>query len=383
MIRVRRILPLAAACLLSSAPALANPPAPLSAARFAFPGSVLTPASAVSAGLALADRWVNADAAVNPAAVATRGVTLSPQLARVSRQDLSSQNREYEQVDLNPDFAGAQLSLPVRGGLVSLYVSQPQLRLEQESFVLGRNGSVGPSAVLKYDAATRETRGGIAFAHGEALRWGVAAELTSRDDRYQVLETSGSPDAGLTDLGMSGTAWGGALGLRWERGVPERGGLVLGGGVHVVAPLSVDVTQSAELASGSARSESTVERGASWEAGASARWTLSPESGVYGSLTRRSAERWEAWGVEASAGQSWGLGIDFRDPETAWGARLGVGQDVQPGTPEPRANALGAGFTWYSGETTLDFGALHRSIERPGMPKMTDDRLVLSVRVAF
>ena len=215
------------------------------------------------------------------------------------------------------------------------------------------------------------------------MRWGVAAEFTSRDDRYQVLETSGSPDAGLSDLTMSGTAWGGAAGVRWERGAGQPGGLVVGGGVHVVGALAVDGTRSADLASGSTRADFTAERGATYEVGAGARWTLSPESGVYGSLTQRSAEKWEAFGVEARAGQSWGLGIDFRDPETSWGARLGVGQDLQPGTPEPRANALGAGFTWYSGETTLDFGALHRAVHRSGAPTCSDDRLVLSVRVSF
>ncbi|MFN8586361.1 MAG: hypothetical protein U0704_01060 [Candidatus Eisenbacteria bacterium] len=383
MTRVRRLLPLAAACLFAASPAFADLPAPLSATRFAFPGSVSTPASAVSAGLALADRWVSADVANNPAAPAARGVVLSPQLVRISRQDLSSQNREYEQVDLNPDFAGAQLSVPMRGLLVSLYVVQPQLRTEQESFVLGRTGSSGPSGSVKYDGSLRETRGGLAVSRGAALRWGAAVEMTRRDDRYQVLETSGSPDAGTSDLTMTGSTFGGAVGVRWERTPEQRGGWVLGAGVHVVPALSLDLTRSSDLNSGSSRSTGTAERGGTFEAGGSARWTLSPESGLFGSFTQRSAEKWDDFGVQAGAAQSWGLGVDFRDPETSWGARLGYGQDLQPGTPEPRANALGAGFTWYSGETTLDFGALHRSVHRAGLPTLSDDRLVVSVRVAF
>ncbi|MBI5170440.1 MAG: hypothetical protein HZA61_13205 [Candidatus Eisenbacteria bacterium] len=383
MTRVRLLLPLAAACLGFAVPCAAGMPSPLTAARFAFPGSVVTPASGASAGLALADRWIAEDVAVNPAARPGRGLTLSPQLVRVSRQDLSAANREFEQVDLNVDFAGAQLSLPVRGFTWSLYASQPQLRVENQSFVLGRSGSTGPSATLQYDGSTRETRGGVAVAKGERVRWGAAVELTSRDDQYQVLETSGSPDAGLRDLTWSGSAFGGAFGLRWERRPNERGGLVVGGGLRLLAPLSVTGTELAELTSGDSRRDFEAERGSTYEAGLSARWTLSPESGVYASGTQRGAEKWDAFGVGAAAGQAWAAGIDYLDPEAVWGGRVGVGLDVQPGTPEPRAKSVGVGIAYHSGETVVDLGVLHRAIARPASPTLSDDRIVASVRVAF
>lgn len=383
MTRVRLLLPLAAACLGFAVPCAADTPLPITAARFAFPGSVVTPVSGASAGLALADRWLNEDAAVNPAARPGRGVTIAPQLLRVSRQDLSASNREFDQVDLNVDFANAQLSLPVRGYTLSLYVWQPQLRVENQSFVLGRTGSVGPSGTMQYDATTRETRGGVAVAKGEGVRWGAAFEMTSRDDEYQVLETSGSPDAGLRDLTWTGNAFGGAAGVRWERRPLERGGLVLGAGLHVQAPLSVSGTESARLTSGSSRRDFDAERGSTWEGGASARWTLSPESGVYASGTQRSAEKWDAFGVSAGAGQSWAAGIDYRAPETVWGGSIGLGLDVQPGTPEPRAKAIGVGISYHSGETLVDLGVLHRAVARSGLPTISDDRIVASVRVAF
>ena len=148
------------------------------------------------------------------------------------------------------DFANAQLSLPVRGYTLSLYVWQPQLRVENQSFVLGRTGSVGPGGTMQYDATTRETRGGVAVAKGEGVRWGAAFEMTSRDDEYQVLETSARPTRDCatsrgraTPSAARPASAGSAVRL-------ERGGLVLGAGLHVQAPLSVSGTESARLTSG-------------------------------------------------------------------------------------------------------------------------------------
>lgn len=379
----RLLLPLAAACLCVALPVHAGLPQPMTATRFAFPGSVPSPASATSAGLALADRWVGEDVASNPAAAPQPGVTLSPLLLRVSRQDLSAANREFEQVDLNFDFAGGQLGTRMRGVNVTLYAYQPQLRLENQSYLLGRVNSTGPRAAVENDGSLRETRLGLALGGGGALRVGAAVEWTRREDRYQFRETSGSPDAGLRDLSFDGSALGGAAGFRWERAPGERGGWVLGGGAHFTGALDVTGVQSADLTSGDSSSDIAASRGSIWDAGASARWTLSPESGVYGTVGTRSGETWDEFGVQAAPGQSWAIGIDFRDRETSWGARVGAGQDVQPGTPEPRATALGAGVSFYSGETVLDLGILHRAVPRPGLPTLSDDRVTASVRVAF
>lgn len=383
MICRRHFLPLAAACLFAADPALAGAPLPLTGARFAFPGSVAGPASAVSAGIALADRWVSEDVAVNPAALASRGVTLSPQLLRVSRQDLSAANREFKQVNLNLDFAGGQLTSRMHGMNVSLYAVQPQLRLENQSFVLGRVTAVGPTASVENDGSTRETRAGFAMGAGSTLRGGIAVEWTRREDRYQFKETSGSPDAGLRTLTFDGSAMGGALGVRWERKPQERGGIVAGGGFHFTGALDVTGQQVNTLTSGDSVMDVAASRGATWDAGASARWTITPESGLYGTLATRSGETWDAFGVQAAPGQSWALGIDFRDRETGWAARAGFGQEVQPGTPEPRASSVGLGMSFYSGETTVDLGVMHRAVSRPGFPTLSDDRLVGSVRVAF
>src|SRR6266404_3351172 len=91
---MRTMAVLAAVALLPSL-ALAQPPVPIDGARYAFPGAVPSPASAISAGLALADRWLGDDPFANPAIPSGRAIAVSGLARRVSRQDLRAENREF------------------------------------------------------------------------------------------------------------------------------------------------------------------------------------------------------------------------------------------------------------------------------------------------
>src|SRR6516225_8424191 len=85
-----------------------TPPPPLADSAFGFPvpGDYVTPATAASAGLALADRWLGSSIYENPSADVPRGIEASPVLQRTSRQDLSSQNHDFEQTFAYFDLAG-------------------------------------------------------------------------------------------------------------------------------------------------------------------------------------------------------------------------------------------------------------------------------------
>ena len=354
----RRLIPLLVVVFATAgASARAAAPPPLDPVRFAFPGSLPAPFSAASAGLAQADRWLGDEPAGNPAAAPARGVLLAPQGLRVSRQDLSADNREFSEQFGYLDFAGGRLTVPVRGLSVSLYAWQPVLRLENSRFFTGRARSVGASAAVVNDGSTREFRSGLALSLGRgATRAGAAIEWSQRSDRYQVRESSGSPDAGLRDLSFDGSVLGGAAGLRWERSPAQRGGLVLGAALHWQGALDAKGTLTNTLLSGDTTIAVPAARAPTWEAGTSARVTLSPDAGVYASVGARAPEKWTSFGLESGTGSSWAVGIDFHDVETPWSARFGLGQDAQPGTPEPRAASVGLGLGWLSGETTFELG---------------------------
>src|SRR6185295_2014612 len=82
----------AAVLVLAISPAGAQTlPPPLSNPQYGFPvpGDYVTPATAASAGLALADRWLGASIYENPAAGLASGVEVTPVFQRTSRQDIS------------------------------------------------------------------------------------------------------------------------------------------------------------------------------------------------------------------------------------------------------------------------------------------------------
>jgi hypothetical protein len=63
--------------------------------------------------------------------------------------------------------------------------------------------------------------------------------------------------------------------------------------------------------------------------------------------------------------------------------RFGIGQERQKDMPEPRAGLLGLGIGWRWEGSGLDFGLLHRSLEREGHPTSSDDRLVATYHLDF
>ena len=79
------------------APVAAAPPEPIDPTLFPFPGAVVGPGSAASAGMALADRWLGDEPLSNPAVRLGREVVLSPALLHMSRQDLRADNRNFDE----------------------------------------------------------------------------------------------------------------------------------------------------------------------------------------------------------------------------------------------------------------------------------------------
>src|SRR5947207_11738661 len=165
-------LAVALACVCPAARAAAPPPLSNPVYGFPLPGDYAAAANATSAGLALADRWLGSSAYENPAARVPQGIELSPLFQRVSRQDLSSENRDFEQTSGFPDFAGASLSFRTKSWGLVLYAWQPVLRLEEQGYSAGP--LVAPAAVQQQDHQ-RELRGGGAVSRGfGALRLGAS-----------------------------------------------------------------------------------------------------------------------------------------------------------------------------------------------------------------
>src|SRR5438067_5385481 len=130
-------LAVAALTLCTAARGAAPPPLANPNYGFPLPGDYATPATAASAGLSLADRWLGESPYENPAARPPQGIELSPLAQRTNRQDLAATNRNVDQTGGYFDPAGAALSLRARGWSFSLYGWQPVLRLEQQSYSAG------------------------------------------------------------------------------------------------------------------------------------------------------------------------------------------------------------------------------------------------------
>lgn len=383
MTRRRLLLPLAALLAAAAVPARAAAPPPVDSNVFAFPGAFAMPASAASAGLALSDRWLGLDPAANPAARPARGVVLAPLGLRTSRQDLAADNREFDEQFGYVDFASGSLSLPFGRHAVTLYAWQPALRRENSSYTSGPAGSP-TSAAVAHDGETRELRAGLAVSHGAgAWRGGVAFEWTQFTESDLTETRSGDPFSGRRLADFDGSAFAGAAGVTYDHGSERPRGWRAGFAAHWDAALDASGLATVDLLATDSTAAIAATRDARFEAGASAAWTLTAESHLYLSLGTRPAETWSEFGVASRTGLLWAAGADYHDAELPWTARLGVGQEQRPGTPEPRAGMIGAGFDWASGETTFSVGLLHRTVERPGAPKLADDRLVGSVAVRF
>lgn len=381
-----RRLCLAAVLALGSAQAADAAPVPYDPARFAFPGSVPSPATATSAGLAGADRWVAAVPGGNPAAApAEQAIVLSPLLQRISRQDLSAANREFSQTTFFLDAASAQWGVSIGEWSVRLEAAQPVLRRETSTFSVGLAEGGPPPAQVQVDAESRELRAGLAIGRTlGAWRLGVAGEWARRDDQYGITEVSGSPDAGERVLAFDGASLGGAIGATWSRAPESRWGTRFGATLRMIGATDGEYTSTSDLLSGSTTTTGDASRESTWEGGVGVRLTVDERGGhAFVSLEGAGAERWLGLGLETEVATRWRLGYAYRDAQTPWALRLGVGQDVQPGSPEPRATAVGVGVGWNEGDFGLDLGVTHRSIRRGDAPTQGDTRIVASLSIGL
>ncbi len=396
----RRMLYLAAVLglLAGTRPALSQTPSPMDPTLYSFPGSVTGTTSAASSGIAAADRWLSDEPFLNPAMPPTRGVSLSPLLQRVSRQDLRAGNR---QLDESPsfDFSGGWAAYAVRRITVAVYGWQPVLRREDLAFIRGEEGT--PPAVIASISTQRESRAGLALAVpiGTQVRAGVAGEWTRRDDDFQYTERSGDPGSGTREATLTGDGFGFALGARGFFPVFGSHSLEVGAAFHAIPALDLTGDQTLSLLTGDSTASYAVRRGSGSEYGAAVAISLSPAVRMMLQAGGRSELAYDPaagsapavvgytppWGgATAGAASQWSLGFEYAEPDVPLQVRGGFGQEVQSGVPEPRAATYAIGFGWrIDRDLTLDLGAMRRGFERAGKATSYDDRVVATVGVRF
>jgi len=372
-----------AVALALAAPAFADaPPPPLGSEVFSFPGSVASPGSAASAGVAQADSWLGDEPFDNPAVGTSRAVSISPLLYHVSRQDLRGLFRSYSEQSAFFDGAGGWVRAGFGSLGVFLYGYQPVLRLEENAYLTGPL-SASPAPV-ENSASAREVRAGGGVSWGTArFRVGVAAEWVNRDDSYATVDKSGSPSAGNFDASFSASAVGGQAGVRIELGPEGVGHLSVGGGVRMVPELEFDGTQTATTVSGTTSGTVTVTRESGIEAGGSVRWVATEQLRVVGGVGGRTGQEWQGFGVTRGSGNRWGIGVDFHDARDPWTLRFGLGQDIESGVREPRNGVIGLGFGWNIEKTELDIAVARHGFQRGDSATSYDDRVILSVVQPF
>jgi hypothetical protein len=364
-------------------PARGQTPTPLSPALFSFPGSVASPASAASAGLALADRWLGEEPFANPAGNVVPRIAASGTMLHVSRQDLRADNRNYDETAAFFDGAGLVGRLPSLGPLdATVYAFQPVLRREDNVFSRGTAtpDPANPPALIESHASQRELRAGLAasVAVGPG-RLGLGAEWTRREDAYQTVEHSGNPQSGTSRLDLSGDGFGLQAGARLDRGDSSAGAFRVGLGVRYLPALDLEASHSEAFLIGTSKDTLHLRREAGWEAGTSASVVVSPAFRALAAFGGRTAQRWDALDQRSGRGWEWKLGGVYHDPIEPWTFRFGLGQERQSGVPEPRANVLGLGFGWQLATATIDLGVTHRTLSREGSPNSFDDRIVLTI----
>ncbi len=365
-------------------PARGSPPTPLAGSDFGFPGSVTHPASAASAGLALADRWLGDEPFGNPAASAGPHGMAGGAMLRVSRQDLRAGNRNFDATPAFFDGAGLALGLPARGRLAfMLYAFQPVLRFEDTAYSRGTGtpDPATPPAVIQEHVSARELRAGLAIGCDLGLaRAGFGLEWTHRQDLYRFVESSGSPASGSTRLELTGDGLSAQAGVRLDRGHSSAGAVRYGLAVRYLPGLHLEAPHAETLQVGSTIDTLRARRQAGWELGVSARAVVSPAFRVLAALGGRTAQRWEGLDVRAGGAWEWKLAGEFHDERDPWTLRFGFGQERQSDVPEPRADVMGFGFRWQFAPAAVELGLVHRTLRRADAPNSFDDRLVLSVR---
>jgi len=369
--------------LAAPGPAAGAPPSPLDSGLFAFPGAFDHPFSAFSASVALADAWLGDDPCGNPAVTGAGAIRVSPALVRVSRQDLRADNRNYDETPAFVDGASASIvgnSETIAG---FAYVCQPVVRLEDNAYSRG-TGSVNPGpppAVIQSATTMREIRAGIGIAPSFGpVRFGAAIEYTWRDDEYELLEESGSPESGLRHVEFSGEGIGASFGASWR----PAGRVAVAGSARLLAALDLEGEQRLELFSGDSVAAITGKRHGTWEGGVSARIAAAEGLAVLVGLGARAEEVWV--GLDSRAGPCYqgAVGLDYRLPESDWSVRFGLGHEQQTDVPEPRAMRVALGVGWDLDGMILDFGVVRRSFHHGAdSPISYDDRILLTARFDF
>lgn len=366
-----------------------EPPPPLGTILFAFPDAVPAPPSATSAGLGLADRWLGDEPFDNPAGRAARGITLSPVLQHLSRQDLRAANRNFDEQSTFFDGAGATLSWPFSRFALALYASQPVLRRESNAFTIGTASTPGLSGTLASEGTSREARAGLAVSFGTGqARFGIAGEWSRRSDTYTTKETSGSPSSGTRLLDFEGSGVGARFGFQY-RHAPEGssgeqpGTIDVGVGVGAFPQLDVEGTRTEHLLASDTSFAVSAQRDAGFEGGVSLRVTVARGCRVLAAVGARQSQEWIGFGLATGTSQEYRVGFDYHDAETPWTLRFGLGREHYANAALRGAGVVALGLGWDLDDLRLDFGVMRRSLEREGSPTSFDDRVVASVGVAF
>jgi hypothetical protein len=352
---------------------------------FAFPGSSSSPPSAVSAGLALADRWLADEPFDDAAAALTTAASGSALMLRTNRQDLRAPNNDYTDTSAFFDAAGgwAAFSPRHRRWGVAVYASQPVVRREEVNFVHGEAGAPTAPFGLQMQTESREARVGLALAarvHG--VEFGVAPEWTSHSDRFVRDELSaGGPTAGTTNWDYSGSGVGFNASARGALPATVPGHVRVGVGVRYVPELAMDGTIVA-TADGPEDALS-VTRASAWEGGVSVAAALSPTFTLTAGAGGRAATEWSGLAAKNGASVQYSIAGEYHDAEVPWRARFGIGRDSNPGTPEASASVFGLGLGWVDHQLSYDVGLLHRGLQRGSAPTSSDDRVVGSVTYRF
>ena len=362
-----------------SSMAHAQLPAAIDPVRVAFPGGFTAPASAASAAGALADRWLGEEPYANPAVRRAYALAATPTFLHMSRQDLRSANRSFDEqagvLRVVSGWGGAPLG-PIQW---TAYLYQPVLRAENNSYLVGRGTAGGPSAGLTTETVAREIREGLAASFGAGpARIGIAGEWTHRADFYDIIEVSGSPDQGHRRASFSGGGFGGQLGARLSTG-PQAHRVEIGAALRRVPELALSGTEIRELLSDSSSTPIAVRRASGWEGGVSARVAVSETFRATLGLGGRSEQAWQEFRVTSGAGSEWKLAGEYHDPAAPWSMRFGFGAEQQRDVAEAHATVFGLGLGWTFQQAQLDFGWLHRTLRRTDLPHSYDDRWVATL----
>jgi hypothetical protein len=359
----------------------AAPPSPIASSLFGFPGQTLAPGSGRTAALAGANRWLGDEPFHNPA-VAADGVVLTPVLQRVSRQDLRSDNRQYDETSVFFDVLGGWAARSMGAWSGAIYAHQSLLRHENFAFTRGPN--IVPPGTVAGQADVREYRAGLAVSRSSGpWRFGLAGEWSGRDDTYETNETSGSPSSGFSHADFSGSAIGFQGGARWDGAAPWGAALAVGAGARFVPSLELEGTQQLNLLTGDSTAAIRATRESGWEGGLSSRLAIGPTFDAMASLGGRTAQTWDGFGVTDGALFEWRIGGEFHAPEEPWTFRFGLGQEHQTDVAESRTGVLGLGLGWDFDGVVIDVGAIRRTLRRDTQPTSYEDRFVGSVVIAF